>query len=221
MIGCPEASLRNYQSTLCKIPEECRSHLHCIGSLKSRISEEHTATIMTVFFKSDSWWNTGCPSETLVLIYQAGWCYYPMGRVHLKCVGTRAETGFCLSAKRMSPFKLAGASVQLLAAKVCASVIVLLDTSSSEVVWRVLATHSIRQFPLHFPSRASLCSITFQTQSNSMLFVSFILWRTGTLNTESVCDTSVRYDAHIASPLPTPWRGSFWLDSLQVVIGAE
>jgi len=32
---------------------------------------------------------------------------------------------------------------------------------------RVLATHSIRQFPLHFPSRASLCAITFQLQSNS------------------------------------------------------
>ena len=28
----------------------------------------------------------------------------------------------------------------------------MLDTPSSEVVWRVLATHSIRQFPLHFPS---------------------------------------------------------------------
>ena len=32
----------------------------------------------------------------------------------------------------------------------------------SEVVWRVLATHSIRQFPLHFPSRPSPCAITFQ-----------------------------------------------------------
>ena len=39
----------------------------------------------------------------------------------------------------------------LLAAEVCASVVVMLDTPCSEVVWRVLATHSIRQFPLHFP----------------------------------------------------------------------
>jgi hypothetical protein len=31
----------------------------------------------------------------------------------------------------------------------------------------VLATHSIRLFPLHFPSRASLCAITFQLSSNS------------------------------------------------------
>ena len=33
-------------------------------------------------------------------------------RMRLKCDGTRAETGFCLSAKRTSPFKPAGASVQ-------------------------------------------------------------------------------------------------------------
>ena len=30
----------------------------------------------------------------------------------MKCDGTRAETRFCLSARRMSPFKSAGASVQ-------------------------------------------------------------------------------------------------------------
>jgi len=37
---------------------------------------------------------------------------------------------------------------RLLAAEVCASAVVMLDTPSSVVVWRVLATHSIRQFPL-------------------------------------------------------------------------
>jgi hypothetical protein len=41
---------------------------------------------------------------------------------------------------------------RLLAAEVCASAVVMLDTPRSEVVWRVLATHYIRQFPLHFPS---------------------------------------------------------------------
>ena len=40
---------------------------------------------------------------------------------------------------------------RLLAAEVCASAVVMLDTPCSEVVWRVLATHSIRQFPLHRP----------------------------------------------------------------------
>jgi hypothetical protein len=42
----------------------------------------------------------------------------------------------------------------------------MLDTLRSEVVWRVLATHSIRQFPLHFPSRASPCDVTFQLDCN-------------------------------------------------------
>ena len=40
---------------------------------------------------------------------------------------------------------------RLLVAEVCASAVVMLNTPCSEVVWRVLATHSIRQFPLHFP----------------------------------------------------------------------
>jgi hypothetical protein len=47
----------------------------------------------------------------------------------------------------------------------CGSAVVMLDTPISEIVWRVLATHSIRQFPLHFPSRASPCAITFQLDS--------------------------------------------------------
>ena len=51
---------------------------------------------------------------------------------------------------------------RLLAAEVRASAVVMLDTTCSEVVWRVLATHSICQFPLHFPSCASPCAITFQ-----------------------------------------------------------
>jgi len=41
----------------------------------------------------------------------------------------------------------------------------MLDTPCSEVVRRVLATHPIRHFTLHFPSRASPCAITFQLDS--------------------------------------------------------
>ena len=55
-----------------------------------------------------------------------------------------------------------------LVAEVCASKVVMLDTPCSEVVWRVLATHSNRQFPLHFPSRASQNAITFQLDSKSL-----------------------------------------------------
>ena len=56
--------------------------------------------------------------------------------------------------KRTIPFKSAGGGlyIRLLAADVCASALVMLDTACSEVVWRVLAIHSILQFPLHFPS---------------------------------------------------------------------
>jgi hypothetical protein len=90
------------------------------------------------------------------------------GRLHFKRDGTRAESRFHLSAKRTSPFKSAGRQVsRLLSAEVCASAVVMLDTPCSEVVWRVLATHSIRQFSLHFPSRASPCAITFQLDSTS------------------------------------------------------
>jgi hypothetical protein len=38
-----------------------------------------------------------------------------------------------------------------LAAEVCASAVVMLDIPCSDVVWRVLATHSIRQFPFTSP----------------------------------------------------------------------
>jgi hypothetical protein len=51
---------------------------------------------------------------------------------------------------------------RLPAVEACASAVVMLDTPCSEVVWRVMATHSIRQFPLHFLSCASPCAITFQ-----------------------------------------------------------
>jgi len=57
---------------------------------------------------------------------------------------------------------------RLLAAEVCASAVIMLDTPSSEVVWRVLAAPSIRQFALHYPFRASPCAITFQLESTSL-----------------------------------------------------
>jgi hypothetical protein len=60
---------------------------------------------------------------------------------------------------------------RLLAAVVCASAVVMLDTPHSEVVCRVLATHSIRQFSLHFPSRVSPCAITFQLYSTTFTWM--------------------------------------------------
>jgi len=90
-------------------------------------------------------------------------------RGQFKCDGTRAETRFRLPAKRTSTFKSAGGRQfsRLLAAEVCASAVVTLDTPCSEVVWRVLAAHCIRQFPFHFPCHASACAITFQPDSTA------------------------------------------------------
>ena len=87
-------------------------------------------------------------------------------RDQFKCDGTRAETRFRLSPKRTSPFKSAGASFQSTAGSrgVRISVINAGCTTFRGSV-RVLAIHSIRQFPLHFPSRASPCAIRFQTHS--------------------------------------------------------
>ena len=79
--------------------------------------------------------------------------------------GTRAETRFRLSPKRTSPFKSAGESVQSTAGSGGVRISVSnagYTTFRGRV--RVLATHCIRQFPLHFPSRASPCATTFRTQ---------------------------------------------------------
>ena len=79
----------------------------------------------------------------------------------------------------------------LLAAELCASAVVMLDTPCYEVVWRVLATHSILQFPLHFPSRASPCAITFQLESTQNFTVT--VW--------------VKYKlGMLILALPWPWR---------------
>jgi hypothetical protein len=86
------------------------------------------------------------------------------GRARLKLDGTRAETRFHLSPKRTSPFKSAGESVWLTSGS--RGVHISVSNAGYTMFWssvRVLATHSIRQFALHFLSRASPCAIRFQT----------------------------------------------------------
>jgi hypothetical protein len=83
----------------------------------------------------------------------------------------------------------------LLAAEVCASAVVMLDTPCYEVVLRVLATHSIRQFPFHFPSRGSPCAITFQLDSNA----GYIMFR------GSVKDTGYPLPSPVSPSLSLPW----------------
>jgi len=89
-------------------------------------------------------------------------------RGQLKCDGTHAQKPHFVFRRngRVHLNRRRHQFSRLLAVEVCASPIVMLDTPCSEVVWRVLATHSIRHFPLHFLSRASPCAITFQLDSN-------------------------------------------------------
>ena len=84
-------------------------------------------------------------------------------RLRLKCDDTSAKTRFRLLTKRTSPFKLAGASVQSTAGSRVVRISVSYTMFRGSV--RVLATHSIFQFPLDFPSCASPCAIRFQTHS--------------------------------------------------------
>ena len=82
--------------------------------------------------------------------------------------GTRAETRFPLSPKRTSPFKSMGASFQSTAGS--RGVRISLSNAGYTMFGggvRVLATHSIHQFPLHFPSRASPCATSFRTSSTT------------------------------------------------------
>ena len=51
-------------------------------------------------------------ADEFSFVLRASCCRSSYSRLRLKCDGTRAETRFRLSAKRMSPFKWAGASVQ-------------------------------------------------------------------------------------------------------------
>jgi len=84
----------------------------------------------------------------------------------LKCDGTRAETRFRLSAKRTSQFKPAGVSVR---STIGSRGVRISGSNAAYTMFRgsVKSTgyHSIRQFPLHFPSRASPWAITFQLDS--------------------------------------------------------
>jgi len=90
---------------------------------------------------------------------------------------------------------------RLLAAEVCASAVVMLDTPCYEVVWRVLATHSIRQFPPHhFPTHASPCAITFLLESTHFysplgcpphLGLHQVIWHLGRCISEQVKSMSV------------------------------
>jgi len=98
--------------------------------------------IRCVYAMVDCVWNVMANAQEQDFVFRRNW------RVHLNRLGRQFS--------------------RLLAAEVCASSVVMLDTPCSEVAWRVLATHSILQFPLHFSSRASTCAIRFQLDSKTI-----------------------------------------------------
>jgi len=102
------------------------------------------------------------------------------GRLRFKCGGTRAETRFCLSAKRTSPLKSAGASIQ----SNTGSRGVRTSGSNGGNAGYTMFGGSVKDtgYPLHSPvfpfsSRASPCAMTFQLESTKM-----ILQTTGAAN---------------------------------------
>jgi hypothetical protein len=115
----------------------------------------HTNTKVTVTQRVECLWKVMAHAQKADFVFRLN------GRVHLNRRGRQFS--------------------RLLAAEVCASAVVMLDTPCSEVVWRVLAILSIRQFPLRFHYHASPCAITFQLDSwhyirENVRFPKFQLW---------------------------------------------
>jgi hypothetical protein len=102
-------------------------------------------------------------------------------RLRSKYDGTCAETRFRLFLRngRVHLNRRGRQFSRLLAAEKCASAVVVLDTACSEIVWRVLATQYIRQFPLHLPCLASPCAIAFQLDSTSLYLFCQCNWPAG------------------------------------------
>jgi len=94
----------------------------------------------------------------------------------LKCDGTRAETRFLLSAKWTSPFKSSGPSVQSITGSrgVRISGITMFRGSVKSTGYPL----KFASFPLHFPSRASPCAITFQLDPTSCLSATTVVAQT-------------------------------------------
>jgi len=96
----------------------------------------------------------------------------------LKRDGTRAETRFCLSPKRTSPFKSAGASGHSTAGSRGLRIRVSnAGYTTFQGSMRALATHSIRQFPLHFPSLHHRVPSGFKSTLPQYIAVVPLMWQ--------------------------------------------
>ena len=117
--------------------ESREQHIHTWKTWQSSC----TCTIFCCWIWKSLYW--------IALLWTSGAITWNLGRLRLKCDGTRAETRFHLSCEtdgvHLNRRRPGRQFSRILAAEVCASAVVMLDTPCSEVVWRVLAT------PLHSP----------------------------------------------------------------------
>jgi hypothetical protein len=98
------------------------------------------------------------------------WFQQYSARLRLKCDGTRAETRFRLTAKRTSPFKSVGTSVQSTTGRRAVHISPQGLYCSCKPVFCghvTLTGYPLHLFPLHFSSHASPRAITFQLDSTS------------------------------------------------------
>ena len=138
--------------------------------------------ISFVFFAGKNW----LPLPTR-FVFCVGKCC----RGQLKYDGTRAETRFCLSAKRTSPFKSAGESVQ---STTGSRGVRISDSNAGYNMFRGSVKGT--GYPIHSPVSPSLplpaspCAITFQLESNSVNLVQSTVAAYTKLRSE-VCQTQL------------------------------
>ena len=113
------------------------------------MNREFKTGVLTWELSVDCFWNVIAHAQKTDFVFRRN------GRVHLNRQGLQFS--------------------RLLAVEMCASAVVMLHTPCFEVVWRVLGTHFIRQFPLHLPSRASPYAITFHLHCTTTARADWIL----------------------------------------------
>jgi hypothetical protein len=151
-----------------------------IKHLHTSISLSHVLTFKFCYLPSAIKSNSVIPPwNGLIILYRMVKSKELTGRLRLKCDGPRAETRFCLSAKRTSPFKSAGASVQSTTGSRG------LRISRSNARYTMFRGSVKRTgYPPHspvFPSlppRASPCAITFQLDSTTEYLTLYTRCRT-------------------------------------------
>ena len=107
---------------------------------------------------------------------------------------------------------------RLLATELCASALVMLDTPCSEVAWRVLATHSICQFPLYFPSVRHRVPSAFNWTVHIFVSVWNVVWVKYGLNVMTTLETvSCIWIYATVLPFRNKFSAFFVLDSADLL----